>query len=485
MPATTRGSKRSRDASLGSLLTSLSDDHLLLIFSCFDAQMLNNFCMSCHRFLEIGSEDVLWRALLAAELGETNLPCTPPPDGRGGWRRRFLRWQRLDYGTLVAAPQQAAASAGPTARFLHRAASCLDSGRWLYVFGGRGQDQEHNDLWALDKVEAMEARHVSGGSGRQPRSRSGVDGGDHGSLGLEVAGSSAAHAADAGGGGGGGQERWRYIETVNAAPPPRQSPTLTAVGSQLLMFGGRQGDVHFLNDTWLFDPAAASWRCVRESDTLPMLPGLAWVHYQNPPRPSPRWAHSAVAFDRAVLLFGGSAPGMCFNDLHFFDSTTLQWREHVVTDGPKPAARSGHCACAVGDRMFVFGGNTTQCSFNDLWTFSTSRAVWTHVRAGGAPLGRVGHTLTLLGSRLLLLGGRDYSTNRFDPCLHAFDVRKEAWSHVPLRMAQSGDEVAEDQLTPVRTGHCATVHAGRLLIFGGLNDKNRMLDDVKAVTLIA
>ena len=213
------------------------------------------------------------------------------------------------------------------------------------------------------------------------------------------------------------------LEEVNAAPPPRQSPTLTAVGSQLLMFGGRQGDVHFLNDTWLFDPAAASWRCVRESDTLPMLPGLAWVHYQNPPRPSPRWAHSAVAFDRAVLLFGGSAPGMCFNDLHFFDSTTLQWREHVVTDGPKPAARSGHCACAVGDRMFVFGGNTTQCSFNDLWTFSTSRAVWTHVRAGGAPLGRVGHTLTLLGSWLLLLGGRDYSTNRFDPCLHAFDVR--------------------------------------------------------------
>ena len=43
----------------------------------------------------------------------------------------------------------------------------------------------------------------------------------------------------------------------------------------------------------------------------------------------------------------------------------------------------------------------------------------------------------------------------------------------------------KDQLTPLRTGHCATVYAGRLLVFGGLNDKNNLLDDVKSITLIS
>ncbi len=37
----------------------------------------------------------------------------------------------------------------------------------------------------------------------------------------------------------------------------------------------------------------------------------------------------------------------------------------------------------------------------------------------------------------------------------------------------------------VRTGHCAALHRGRLLLFGGLDDRNRMLDDLVSVELIA
>ena len=38
---------------------------------------------------------------------------------------------------------------------------------------------------------------------------------------------------------------------------------------------------------------------------------------------------------------------------------------------------------------------------------------------------------------------------------------------------------------PVRTGHCATVHAGKLLLFGGLRDDGRFLDDITTVELIS
>ena len=143
--------------------------------------------------------------------------------------------------------------------------------------------------------------------------------------------------------------------------------------------------------------------------------------------PCPRWAHTAVCFGSRVLIFGGSAPARCFKDLHWFDTTNSSWQLLTPTSGVKagqcPAARSGHCACAVGPLMFVFGGNTTLATFNDLWQFDTASAAWSLVRAyGPTPSGRVGHTITAVGRRLLVLGGREYATNRFDNALHSSDA---------------------------------------------------------------
>ena len=465
-----------------------------------------------------------------------------------------------DHAAVAAAAE--AAMAAPTARFLHRSA-CL-SGRWLYVFGGRGASSEFNDLWVLDKAAAASPT--------------------------------------------GSQRPWQFVSTAEA-PPQRQSATLTAVGRSLVMFGGRRGDSTFLNDTWLFSMDDATWQVVDDRAPPPppppppppldaaavvaanavandvplvaavaaanaaaanaaaafaaanaaaanaaadaaaanaaaanmampgaanaVMPGAANV---LPPalqavaaaaqanqavganalanaleangngngnalaavlaRPSPRWAHSAVAFGARVLVFGGSAPGKCFGDLHWFDRETTTWRRQPNAGGPQPAARSGHCACALGGSMYVFGGNTTKHSFNDLWEFATACGVWRHIRsfAGEPPSGRVGHTLTPVGSRLLVLGGREYQSNRFDGRLHSFNVTSRRWSRVAISQAATGaasgaaaDDDADGRAAAaklsVRTGHCATVHAGRLLLFGGLNDENQLLSDLTSVCL--
>jgi len=141
--------------------------------------------------------------------------------------------------------------------------------------------------------------------------------------------------------------------------------------------------------------------------------------------------------------------------------------------------------------MLVFGGNTTKASFDDLWEFAVASATWRQVRAAGGspPSGRVGHTLCAMGSRLLVLGGREYSTNLFDSRLHAFHFQTRRWSEVVLsarrgdaREASGGTVLVRSAL---RTGHCATLHAGKLLLFGGLNDRNEMLDDLTSVDLIS
>jgi len=316
---------------------------------------------------------------------------------------------------------------------------------------------------------------------------------------------------------------WRRVHAKTPPPPQRQSATLTAVGTQLFMFGGRQGDTTFLNDAWAFDTLTSEWSCVRESDEVP-LP--APPSLQNPVRPSPRWAHTAVAFDSSVLIFGGSAPGTCFADLHWFDFKTRCWRlQPPRPNSPAPAARSGHSACAAtsGRSMFVFGGNTTKASFDDLWEFVVEAGAWRQVKAVGGtpPTGRVGHSLCAIGSRLLVLGGREYSTNLFDSRMHAFNFTSFKWNEVALQsrhgfpvgegapdddhpgtvgagaaaapshgaIAVAVDATAEPDADGgrvlVRTGHCATLHAGRLLLFGGLNDQNRMLDDLTTVELIS
>jgi len=414
----------------GAIICSLSDDLVLHVFSFLNARLLWCMVQLNKRFKKIASEDILWHALLSAEVGRSNLPAkavgTPLAGRARTWRKRFLQWQRLEACACEEQePSEHDGEVSPQARFLHRAA-CL-SDRWLYVFGGQGQDGEFNDLWVLDKERAL-----SGGG-------------------------------------------WQNVQPQGVAPEQRQSATLTAVGSRLLMFGGRQGETTFMNDTWLFDTVHSHWTCVLESDE-------SWMGLQPPlgQRPCPRWAHSAVRFGDRILVFGGSAPGRCFNDLHWFDLKSMRWQPQLTTC-KSPAQRSGHCACAVGETMYIFGGNTTKSSFNDLWAFDVASNAWRLMKTtGSSPSGRVGHTITALGPRLLVLGGREYATNYFDCHLHAFDVRTRHWSQVPLHTSSP-----RGGPPPLRTGHCTTVHAGRLLLFGGLRDDGRFLDDITTVELIS
>ena len=50
---------------------------------------------------------------------------------------------------------------------------------------------------------------------------------------------------------------------------------------------------------------------------------------------------------------------------------------------------------------------------------------------------------------------------------------------------EAGGSAEAKKQVLVRTGHCAALHRGRLLLFGGLDDRNRMLDDLVSVELIA
>lgn len=212
-----------------------------------------------------------------------------------------------------------------------------------------------------------------------------------------------------------------------------------------------------------------------------------------------------VSGSQLLLLFGGSAPGKCFNDLWIFDPSTRTW-EAAVGEGQEssllgllglqaqnwPAVRAGHSATVVRDDVIVFGGNTTTKCYDDLWALSTASVAqrqpkWTQiVYSGLAPSARIGHSAHTVGDRMYVLGGRNNINP--NPCndtgesLHVLDTNKWEWHLVEINSE-------EDSNTPQLgcTGHSVVAYPPEgLLCFGGMQIKlpNRLLDDVAVVSVL-
>ena len=152
-------------------------------------------------------------------------------------------------------------------------------------------------------------------------------------------------------------------------------------------------------------------------------------------QPGGRWGHTCVAFrGRTMYLFGGTCPGTAFNDLWRFDTRRREWRrvrvgssvrapitqgshdgsgsddagntgsdeddddddddddnedDHYHNNAPGssssalpvssdngsdlPAGRGGHMAVTSGDWMYIFGGNTVDESFDDMWRINLAQ----------------------------------------------------------------------------------------------------------------
>ena len=108
--------------------------------------------------------------------------------------------------------------------------------------------------------------------------------------------------------------------------------------------------------------------------------------------PSARAAHSAVAVQETIFIFGGMDSTGPLNDLYSLNTTTLHWSLIETTGGPPPAPRLDHTLCAVSLSVFaaakegeekasavegrhmvlmVFGGMDTQgMMFDDCLAFS-------------------------------------------------------------------------------------------------------------------
>lgn len=314
------------------LFDMLDDSLILSVLRSFETPgPLCSVAVVNKRFAALCADSFLWQPLLSSVLsgGRSWLawaPCTNTPI----WRERYRQWHTLSNLRWVRCDPRTEASV-PSERFLHRAAAV--HGDLVFVYGGRGPDEcELGDLWIIRPDEAVRRN----------------------------------------------EPMWELVKpTTQEAPMARLSATLVAVDAGthqgLVMFGGRCGDT-FLNDAWLFHTGRRAWCLLSEHMYSPAGPDV----------PAGRWAHSAVAHrGKEVVVFGGSAPGQCFNEVHSLHLPTgeraARWEVHQCS-GSRPTRRSGHSVARVGSSMYIFGGNTTRESFNDTWEYNMDSRTWAAVK---------------------------------------------------------------------------------------------------------
>jgi hypothetical protein len=210
-------------------------------------------------------------------------------------------------------------------------------------------------------------------------------------------------------------------------------------------------------------------------------PTAKWQWTDTESRGSPpmkREGHSAVSLDNMLIVFGGCyLDKQCFNDVHVYFSTKHLWVP-VKTVGLPPAEREGHTATMVGDHMFIYGGSSQMGYLGDVFVLKTSLAstgsgeelvmAWgrpdVNLGLESGPLGREGHTETLVDNRIFYIGG--YTEKGFTNELLVLDTALMSWEQPRVSSLKP----------PAREGHSASLYNERIYIWGGFTDGGCLQD---------
>jgi len=104
--------------------------------------------------------------------------------------------------------------------------------------------------------------------------------------------------------------------------------------------------------------------------------------------PSNRAGLSAVAWNKKIILFGGSTckngDYVFYNDLHVFDTDTNRW-DIVPSNGTPPSPRAQQGAIIVNSKLYIVGGFDGKNCLVDVHIFDLNSHTWTSPMVLGIP----------------------------------------------------------------------------------------------------
>lgn len=244
---------------------------------------------------------------------------------------------------------------------------------------------------------------------------------------------------------------WSPTSDVSA-PAPRTEHSAVWTGSEMIVWGGNDGNSGAKNDGGRYDPNTDSWSATATADA-----------------PAPRSGHSAVWTGNEFLAWGGfsgASEFVALGDGAGYSPQTDSWSEISIVDAPTP--RLGHTTVWTGAEMIVWGGFAcSACANGELGTgarYDPATDTWTPISVIGAPAARGNHAAVWTGSHMIVWGGQ------YDDDNAALTLLNTGGSYNP---ATDTWTALSDVAAPLPTRcHSAVWTGNEMLVFGGQNDSN-------------
>ena len=303
---------------------------------------------------------------------------------------------------------------------------------------------------------------------------------------------------------------WSKLESENRPPAIRDSHSSLLVGNSVYVYGGSDGVSKKSDELMRYDLSNNSWESVNvEGD-----------------KPSGREGHTAcILQNRYMVVYGGWGPSEdILTDVHCYDIERNRWSVVNKRSGPDPKPRESQASCAIGDYIYIFGGqgdNETINDFNyevylnDLFRFKLEvednkfYSVWEELKpTGPKPTKRSSASVCTYKDRyFFIIGGEGYSKefdeesvlgsnpkkqrdvlkknqrNSDDENMMLFpksdvwyyDTELDIWNKVKIKNATD--------FLP-HFAHTSNIYEDFIIIFGGLsNDYNTPIGDICILSL--
>ena len=148
----------------------------------------------------------------------------------------------------------------------------------------------------------------------------------------------------------------------------------------------------------------------------------------------------------------------------------MYWSEASGT-GVSPGARSSHALAAVGNCLYIFGGELVARTPlpAQLFCYDNAQRSWQQLNLSGEDLGpRLGHSTTAVGTDLYTFGGRTG--------VHFADSTLGDLFKINVDTLTCDEVHANGQAPEPRSYHAAATSGGDLYIFGGCGADGRLND---------
>lgn len=283
-------------------------------------------------------------------------------------------------------------------------------------------------------------------------------------------------------------EHWSELRLASSAPDRRSYHSTFVYDQKMYVMGGLDIQNGTMSSLWELDLAnlhSADEEVNDEGDGSQRDAGSsAWqlvntAGAQNQ-RPGSVAYHTSVVYRDQMFLFGGNnykrtvlhyGEDIHYQPLFSLNLRTFTWQAQK-TRGDVVRPRDEHTAVVDEENslMVIFGGFEEGERTNSVAIYNMKTNIWQAINLPEQalqPCPRSGHAAAFTDGTLYVMGGKDSDSNKLND-LWSFNLKGQFWTQLQ----------PDTELPCIRSGHSMCAYDGNLVVFGGIIEVTKELNDL-------